>query len=82
MCEHCGAPMDVREMALRQKYHPKCKREVDRERALMRMADKRGSKHANVCVQCGKGFVSKRKGAKTCGARCRVALHRGSLAVR
>jgi hypothetical protein len=35
----------------------------------MPMADKRGSKHQNVCMQCGREFVSKRKGAKTCGVK-------------
>jgi hypothetical protein len=51
-CEFCGAPLRVmRERQYRLKYHPACKRTVDRERARARRNATGSTEH--VCDWCG-----------------------------
>ena len=71
VCSYCGAPLLVeRDMAYRLKYHPKCKRDVDRERY------RRPESDGHACDHCGQSFAAKRSDAKYCSPRCRTAAHR------
>ncbi len=75
ICEYCGAPIPpatIRPMAYRLRYHPTCKREVDRRR---HEAHATGAKTLR-CAQCDEPFTAKRRDAKYCSPRCRVAAHR------
>ena len=65
VCSYCGAPLLVeRDMAYRLKYHPKCKRDVDRERY------RRPESDGHACYDCGQSFAAKRSDAKYCSPRC------------
>ncbi len=69
VCEYCRAPIhptDVRPMAYRLRYHPKCKREVDRQR--QRHNGRAADANAFRCAQCGEVFHAKRRDANI--ARC------------
>jgi hypothetical protein len=72
-CEFCGAPVEQLPMAYRLKYHPACKRAMDRARA--KAATNTSSIHHD-CGHCGRQFVSRRRDAKFCSTRCRTAAHR------
>lgn len=77
-CEYCGAPLRVtRDRQYRLKYHPICKRTVDRNRANARRdVTAAPSSTEHVCEGCGQTFEAKRKDAKYCSSRCRTAAHR------
>jgi hypothetical protein len=77
-CEYCGGPLRVdhpNPVYDRLKYHPACKRAVDRERAR---GQRVGSSqvHARTCEECGQAFQAKRHDARTCSPRCRTRMHR------
>jgi hypothetical protein len=63
-------------MALRLKYHPACKREVDRLAALARQTGSTRRDSTRTCDHCGTEFQAKRSNARYCSTRCRVAAHR------
>jgi hypothetical protein len=72
ICEYCGAqisPRTRRAMDHRLRYHPACKRAVDRER-------RQRSPVQHTCELCGVSFVAKRSDAKYHSPRCRTAAHR------
>ena len=74
-CVYCTAPLEVEhEMAYRLKYHPKCKRDVDRERYHHNGSGREATRRP--CEQCSKMFSAKRSDAKYCSPRCRTAAHR------
>jgi hypothetical protein len=75
-CEFCGAPVRVTsDKATRLKYHPACKRKVDRLRASARRTAA-AAPTDHVCDQCGQPFQAKRRDARYCSPRCRTQASR------
>ena len=73
VCSYCGAPLLVeRDMAYRLKYHPKCKRDVDRERY------RRPESDGHACDHCGQSFEAKRSDAKSARRVAGPPAHRAT----
>jgi hypothetical protein len=74
ICEYCGAPIRRRrDRDFRLKYHPACKRAVDRARHWVSASTRELHK---TCEWCSKEFIAKRSSARFCSTRCRTAHHR------
>jgi hypothetical protein len=75
-CEFCGAPVRVTsDKATRLKYHPACKRKVDRLRASARRTAA-AAPTDHVCDQCGKPSQAKGCDSRYGLSSCRTQASR------